>query len=160
MLLDWSMDHCPQDFTRFEQQLTAWLTFCRDELAHACPDGLRLVSYLAVERPAEQAAALQHILDSLEERFLGDWKFAFEALPPLEKVTVKDLVRYLSDRHHCNCPDAMRVRLPRLIYRETGGEFDRTVQLLQDGAKGHWHDLYDRLKQKWGKQCGIPDTED
>ena len=163
LLLDWKMSGALlQDLRLLSAQVETWLTFCRDELAHACSDGLRLLSYLALEPVAAQDDTLQQVLDALLYRqFLGDPTFAFELLPPLENVTEKDLVRYFSDRQHCNCPEVMRTRLPFLIYQATtGGAFDATVKLLRKGAGNFWHDLYDDLKQKWGKQCGIPDTED
>lgn len=157
VLLDWKMTgNLPQDILLLTPQLEAWLTFCRDELAHPCPQGLRLVSYLALEHPDSQNDALKQDLDSLYRRFLGDPTFAFEILPPLANVTDKDLVRYFSDRQHCNCPEVMRARLPFLIYQATnGGAFDDTVKLLRKGARNFWHDLYDDLK----KEYGLPDDE-
>jgi hypothetical protein len=150
LMLNWRYSSLPADFSLLADQLKAWLAFCREELAACCPEELRLLSYLGLELGKERHQELRNLLDTVKRQSNqgDDWTYDIEVLSPLDDVSEEDLERYLSDRKHCNCPDSIRRKLPRLIFGKTKGKFDATVKLLQQGASGHWQDLYDNLAAK------------
>ncbi|HSK75925.1 MAG TPA: hypothetical protein VLQ45_05670, partial [Thermoanaerobaculia bacterium] len=127
--------------------LESWLTFCCDHLAQACTGRSRIVSYVALG-----------IGESLHEEFrarVERWRerpafrqphFDLLALPALGRVSANDLVRFLEDEDNTSCPREYLRDIPDRIIQKTGGDFEETVQLLENAERGMmWPELYETL---------------
>ena len=129
------------------QNIVAWLDFCRDELAAACPDSTQGVAYLSLETPEENHAKLEEWLMGLATR-LDSRRFTVVPVPALGKVEASDLLHFLLDDHNSSCPEALRSTLPARIVAKTGGSFEATVELLEEAERGfRWPELDEELPE-------------
>ena len=68
------------------------------------------------------------------------------AVPALGKVTAPDLLRFLKVDDNSSCPRDFLHDLPERIVRKTGGDFEETVELLEDTERRQrWWELNDEL---------------
>ena len=146
LLLDW------QGRGLKREALIAWLQYCAEPLAEACPDGMRLLGCLVLEG----AEARHHRLDQLFDELALDARFhsasfRLQRLDPLHDVDESHLAEYLVSGN-CHCPEDLRKRIPGLIIRETGGRFEDTADLIdQAEASLGWYGLWDQLVAKFGE---------
>jgi hypothetical protein len=145
--LDWRTygpEHLPSLRT---DHLESWLTFCCQHLLRACTGKARILSYIAL-------VIGDHLHDELRAR-VERWRerpafrqphFDILALPSLGQVSANDLVRFLEDEDNTSCPREYLQNIPDRIIQKTGGEFEETVQLLEDAERGMmWPELYETL---------------
>lgn len=130
------------------EQLKTWLRYCAEVLSsdHSCPADLRIAASLAIEADEAKHPALR---SALSESGWEPWcklpSFRLTALPALGRVDDTHLYDYLVDGHS-GCPAEIQRELTALLVRESGGDFQRTIALLQEGHERSWYDLYQRLR--------------
>ena len=125
------------------------------ELIPICPARLRIVLHLAIEAPDELHAPIKRWID--EQRFL--WRssnagLVIRAVEPLSVVEEEDLFDNITDPRHVRLLDSYIPDLARWVLADTGGNFAKTVALLEEAEPGRWYDFYNRMKQKHGRQDG------
>lgn len=127
--------------------LEAWLDFCCGPLAAAAGGVTRILSYVAVVVAADKHAALAQRLDELARLpRLRQPHFELRHLQPLRPVTPKDLDDFLAIEGNTSCPAEYRHDIAERICASTGGEFEATVELLEEAERGMmWPDLYHNL---------------
>lgn len=122
--------------------LFAWLEFVRDKLATTCPDDLRIVVMLSLEMLPDKLAVVREALEGwASDPAYGlrtPW-FRFRTVSPLGDVKQDEILDYLE---HADCPIAGE--LAGLLYRKTGGQYEKTVEYLRRGAPT-WYPLRDEL---------------
>ena len=139
-------------------ELEAWLRFSSEYLASHCPADLRIVSYLAIELDENRQKRLTQALDG----FFGHaWcrrpSFRLSVLPPLGNIAERDLFDFLDERANSSCPANIQDEVARLLFAETGGEFETAVGLIEQAEAGSWYDLHAQLK---GTQGLTPPEDD
>ena len=150
MMLDWktrSLAGVSQE--RITGDLESWLNFCAAELASAYPQNTRLVGYLVVESPMDRYPELEAVFRKLKKAFKTRTpQFHLEVLNPLHQVDEDHMENYLLE---VDCPEALQDTLPALILAHTGGDFEKTVRLLDEQQfRMGWN----RLAQWLGEQQG------
>lgn len=132
-------------------QLGAWLRFSAEFLGTRCPADLRVVSFAALESETAQHARLTRALD---EHRRQPWcrrrDFRLSVLPPLGEVAEEDLLLFLEDPKNSSCDPHIQPEVAQRIITRTGGEFVATVRLLEEGERGSWYDLLQRLQTEQG----------
>ena len=135
----------------YPRELEAWLRFSSEHLAKHCPADLRIVSYLAIELAEDRQ---QRLTQTLEGFFNHPWyrrpSFRLSILPPLGNIAARDLYDFLDERANSSCPPNIQDEVARLLFAETGGEFETTVALIEKAEEGSWYDLHARLKRTQG----------
>jgi hypothetical protein len=140
---DWGTRGARLGQTLTPASLEHWLEFCASGLARECPSRIRIVSMLAAEIRPESRAAIEEDLERLEhdQRFRSR-EFFFQPLPPLGEVKEIDLA---------NCPKELFGVLPGLVIAETGGVFERVVEIIEDVVSSNdWFGLSNRLQKTHG----------
>jgi len=131
-------------------ELETWLRFCSSFLCNHCPDDLRIVSYAAVEA---DNAKLERLAQLLQQYGWQNWcrhpAFRLNVLSPLGKVAENHLYDYLVDGHTGCDPDIQSEIAERLIVA-TGGDFERTIALIQEAQQGSWRNLLAQLRREQG----------
>lgn len=154
--LDWgTFGHVTERPLLKGQHLDAWLHFAAETLASACPPGLRVISYLALE--TERPEKVKTKLTELHRVLIGYDRFELDQLQ-LGAVNETHLIKYLRD--HTQCPVAMQVEIAQRILADTSGAFDRTVSWLDCGGQAGWRDLMDELRRRQGAAVLDPDDDD
>jgi hypothetical protein len=132
-------------------QLGAWLCFSAEFLGTRCPADLRLVSFAALESETTQHARLTRALD---EHRRQPWcrrrDFRLSVLPEVGGVAEEDLLLFLEDPKNSSCDPNIQPEMAQRIITRTGGEFVATVRLLEEGERGSWYDLLQRLQIEQG----------
>jgi len=149
LLLDWGIRGEDRGGPISTRALETWLELCNDRLASQTPEELRLLSCLALERPADRHEAIASAVDRLrgQPRFRNR-AFRIELLPPIGRVTSNDLADFLDGHGNSSCPDDLIPAIPELMLRATGGRFAPTVELIETAEKTSWYELYDRLRDE------------
>jgi len=131
-------------------ELETWLRFSSGFLCSHCPDDLRIVSYAAIEA---KSAKLDRLAQILQQYGWQDWcrhpAFRLSVLPPLGKVSDSHLYDYLVDGNTGGDPDIQAEIAERLIVA-TGGDFERTIALIQEAQQGSWRNLLAKLRREQG----------
>ena len=155
LLLDWGVRGTTEANRLSIEGLEAWLDFCRHPLSTQCPKTLRLVSCLALEIAPERHATLEHAVDALRAaaRF-RDRALRIELLPPLDQIGANDLADFLNGADNSSCPDDLIAVMPELIVTKTRGQFQQTVDLLEQAERSGWYNLYDDLVT----ELGLPES--
>lgn len=119
--------------------LTAWLRYCCDTLARACPDSLRVIAYLGIELAVEDHLDLVAAIDE-QHVLLNDHQLRFgcAALPVLPGVTLSDLVNFFTNGVNTTCPPGKRHDAARLVFARSRGDYQEAVDLIEQGAKERW----------------------
>ncbi len=139
-------------------QLGEWLRFSSEFLTVHCPADLRLVSFLAAEaEPARHQRLRKVLADQESEPWCQSPAFLFTALPPLGDVAEADLRKFLRDPGNTSCDAGIQTDVARRIFQRTGGNFEQTVALLEEGQKGSWYDLLKRLQREQGGALPVDD---
>jgi hypothetical protein len=135
------------------EQLGEWLRFTSEFLGAHCPDDLRVVSFVALESEAANHARLSQ---ALQEHRRQAWArrpvFRLSELPPLGNVAEADLLEFLEDPANSSCDAGIQSEAAQLVIAQTGGDFEKTVQLLAEAEKGSWYDLLIRLRREQGME--------
>ncbi len=127
--------------------LETWLSFCRDHLAPACPERSRILSYVAVVTPPERHEDLQKLIEKRQAE-LRKPRFEILLLPALGEITANDLAVFLEDAENTSCPREYLRDLPERIYQRTRGNFEATVELLEEAERGNmWAELHRTLPE-------------
>jgi hypothetical protein len=152
LLLDWGTRGTTSDNRLRISALEAWLTFCCQHLAAQCPKDLRLISCLAFEIDQERHPALEDTVQQLraEARFRNR-TFRLELLPRLDQIEANDLADFLNGPGNSSCPDDLLLVMPELIVKATGGQFQATVQLIEQAERTDWYELHDELLARAGQ---------
>lgn len=158
MMLDWqarSLDRPRQGLTA--NALRNWLGFCADTLAGACPRGMRVVGCLVVQGSPDKARKLDSVFTKLKKEFNARTPlFHLEVLNPLHHVDEEHIVEYL---RKVGCPGEFHDSLPALILAQTGGDFEKTVRLLDEQQfRMGWNRLAQWLGEQHGRTVPIPAT--
>jgi hypothetical protein len=122
-------------------ELVRWVAFADECLLPNCPADLRIVLYLGILFEEESLEAASTSLEELESTAAVQRGTALIALKRLHAVPAKELSDYL--REHSACPEAGRAA--RLIHAASGGKFNRTVELVEQGEKS-WLTLLAELE--------------
>jgi hypothetical protein len=135
-------------------QLADWVRFSGEFLSARCPDDLRLVSFLALE---VEEASYKRVADALQKSRLQPWcrnpAFRLSDLPPLGKVAETDLLVFLEDPANASCDPGIQAEVAQRVIARTGGDFEQTVQLLEEAERGSWYDLLSRLQREQGMEA-------
>ncbi len=137
-------------------QLADWLRFASESLSRG-PEELRWVVFGAIESN-NQAAITQAVQDIQRQPWSRRPEFRLTPLQPLGEVDEIDLLYHLEDPRNSSCPPALQAEIAERIHRQTGGRFDETVQLLEEGENGSWYALLDRLRQGQGARPAREET--
>ncbi len=136
------------------RHLSAWLRFSSEILGTYCPDDLRIVSYLAIEAEASKHRRLAR---DLKEERRQPWckraEFRLSVLPALGEVPEEDLLDFLEDPANSSCDPGIQDEMAERLIAETGGDFERTVALMEEAEKGSWYDLLARLRREQGAEA-------
>jgi hypothetical protein len=148
LLLDWGVRggaHGPApDATAIE----AWTRLNASEIAAAlnCRDAadLRLLSCLTLELDTAERpwieATMRHLRETVRDR-----AFRLSLLPELDRVEETDLLEFLDDESNSSVPAELLDQMPPLLIAHSGGDFARTVELIEQAERGGWFELHDRL---------------
>ena len=152
LLLDWGVRGTSEANRIDTDSLEAWLEFCSQQLSRQCPRDLRLISCLSIEIVSDSQVILEEKIEELraDPRF-RDRSFRLELLPPLDHIRASDLADFLDRRGNSSCPDDLISTMPELIVNKTGGQFSKTVALIEQAERSGWNTLRDEL-------LGLQDT--
>jgi len=156
LVLDWQVRGGRFGDALGTETLRAWLNFCCHRLAKQCPDGMRMLAFLAIE--TEKPDAVQAVAKGLRsDNDFRDRAFRLEIVPTLGKVSLEDLADHL-DSGATSCPDALLRVMPELIMAKTGGVFDATVAEFDRAEAVGWYALKDELTATVGtlKPSAVP----
>lgn len=127
--------------------LETWITFCRDELANACPKTTQALAYISLETATENHPRLKTWLDSLVTLY-NSRHFTLVPVPALGVVETNDLLHFLTDPNNSSCPEPLQRSLSARIVAKTGGSFEATVELLEETERGdRWFELDEELPE-------------
>ena len=149
LLLDWGVRGTADTPAIDNAALQAWVEFCANRLCEQCPSDMRLLSVLALQRSRQQHDDIAAFVEQLSaDPQLTKHAFTMEELHPLGNVRIADLNKFLKDEH-TSCPQERISDMSKLIWQETKGQFNKTVDLIEEaenvGVRG-WLELYERLK--------------
>ena len=127
-------------------ELNIWLNFICEFVTHHCPEHIRIVCSLALETPDGEHSELRESLDDKDGE-LTDNHFVLNILEPVGNVEKHELRKFL--RENSGCPPQLCVKLADLLSKETGGEFQQLVALIEPAEKtGSWHSLLGQLQSR------------
>lgn len=118
------------------------LAFADGALLSACPLDRRIVLFLALDLSAEALATFKASLPEFEKEVALKRGCELLILPELHLVPFRELRAYLENQ--TDCPDPTRAA--KAITAVAGGEFDRTVELIEEGERG-WLVLLNKLEK-------------
>ena len=138
-------------------QLSDWLRFSSEFLAAACPDDLRIVSFLSIEVEASKHARLATALQKeLWQPWCASPRFRIDHLPALGHVDEGHLFKYLGDERS-GCPTLLRQEVAQRLIAATAGDFGQVVALIDLAQKGSWYDLLGKLRREQGAEQPVDD---
>ena len=127
-------------------ELNIWLNFICEFVTHHCPEHIRIVCSLALETPDGEHSELRESLDDKDGE-LTDNHFILNILEPVGNVEKHELRKFL--RENSGCPPQLCVKLADLLSKETGGEVQQLVALIEPAEKtGSWHSLLGQLQSR------------
>lgn len=132
-----------------KQELEAWLRFCFDTLVRACPPDLRIVSYLAMHVEEAKQRRLRDDMEQYKQNLLSDQFRAF-LLPALPRVDHSELVEFLTEPDNSTCPASLATQVARLVYADTDGVYEKTVQHIEWAERHGWGSLLAELSRRHG----------
>ncbi len=134
--------------------------FRSPELGIHCPDGVRLVSYLAIETETSKHKRLNQTLrEDRRQPWCRRPEFRLSVLPPLDKVSEEHLFDFLDEPQNSSCDPNIHAEIAERLVAETGGEFAETVAFMQEAEQGSWYDLLIRLRRSQGVEAAVEDDE-
>ena len=127
--------------------LTSWLTFCAEHLVSAVEGTDRILSYVALGLEGCRHKGFLGFLDTQSRRpGLDQNRFHLEPLQPLDIITPQDLHLFLADDDNTSCDPTYRGEMAERICQFTGGDFEATVELLENAERGNqWPELHRTL---------------
>jgi hypothetical protein len=138
-------------------QLSDWLRFSSEFLAAACPDDLRIVSFLSIELESSKHARLATALQKeLWQPWCASPRFRIDHLPALGHVDEGHLFKYLGDERS-GCPTLLRQEVAQRLIAATAGDFGQVVALIDLAQKGSWYDLLGKLRREQGAEQPVDD---
>lgn len=146
--LDWG---CHQEGALQPADLKRLLQFSQAELCRDCPPDLRIVSYVALELPAEKHQKLERFVEGCETDLFQD-RFRCTLLPALGQVKKKDLLNFLSDPANTTCTPMQMEKAARLIDEHARGDYEHTVALIEEAERVTWSELLRRLSGGEGEE--------
>lgn len=72
--------------------------------------------------------------------------FSCREQDPPTAVSRQDLNDFFGDPDNTDCPEHIKSEAVKLIFRETGGAFEATVELIEQAEQSSWYDLLARLQ--------------
>lgn len=126
-----------------EDRFHFWERFCRERLAAECPERIRILCLLPLE--SKEPDKVRTLVDK-RKRDYGNRAYHFFELDPLSRVGEDDLGAFLQ-RREIQCPDDLLNCLPGLIFRHSGGLFNKSVGLLEEGLSRGWRLLHGKLTE-------------
>ena len=126
-------------------ELRTWVELA-SELAQICPPDIRVVAFMTIETENAPHEALEEEVHTLAIQHVLDDAFSCELIEPLPDVTLLDIARFLSDKNNTRCPPALVQEISRYIYRRGGGNYERTVALIERGEAESWYTLLKDLR--------------
>jgi hypothetical protein len=149
--LDWGLIGEPGGKPKLKpDDVAAWLHFCFDTLVRACPNDVRIVSYLAMHIEEHNQKRLRDDLEQQKRVLISDQFRAF-LLPALPLVDHSELVEFLTEPDNTSCPPSLAVQAASLIYTETSGIYEKTVQRIAWAEKNGWASLVSDLLRNQGQ---------
>lgn len=146
---------CQPPLTRHE--LSDWLRFSSEVLGAACPDDLRIVSFLSIELESSKHATLvTRVNEELRQPWCAPRHFDIDHLPVLGHVTEGHLRKYLRDERS-GCPDHLWPEVAQLVIAATDGDFGQVVALIDLAQRGSWYDLLGKLRRERGAELPVDD---
>jgi hypothetical protein len=132
-------------------QLQEWVRFSSLFLGTHCPDDLRIVSFAGLEVASSRHKPLS---DALQRTRREPWSllptFRLTVLQPLGTVLEEDLLDFLEDPKNSSCDPGIHIEIAERLIADTGGRFEGTVALMEEGERGSWYDLLERLRRDQG----------
>jgi len=148
--LDWKLFGGPEGQPPLKKhELDAWLRFCFDTLVRACPHDVRIVSYLAMHVEEKNQKRLRDDLELVKQKLISDQFRAF-LLPALPRVDHSELVEFLTEPDNTTCPPSLATQIAGLMYRDTDGIYDKTVQHIETAERSGWGSLLTELSRRHG----------
>jgi hypothetical protein len=127
------------------RELRTWIELA-SELAQICPPDIRVVAFMAIETETAPHPALEEEVHALAIQHVLDEAFSCDLIPPLPDVTLLDIAKFLSDKNNTRCPPALVQELSRYLYRRSGGNYERTLALIERGESESWYALLKDLR--------------
>jgi hypothetical protein len=143
--LSWGPFGQHQEQTISFSELRTWVELA-SELAQICPPDIRVVAFMTIETENAPHEALEEEVHTLAIQHVLDDAFSCELIEPLPDVTLLDIARFLSDKNNTRCPPALVQEISRYIYRRGGGNYERTVALIERGEAESWYTLLKDLR--------------
>lgn len=140
--LDWGVHHHEELSV---DELAMWVEF-GSELAHICPQDIRLVSYIAVETAENPDPDIDEMIAEQSVEFITDEAFAIDLIPPLPSLTLLDIASFLNDRNNSRCPPTLIKDIAKLLFQQTGGNYARTIDLIERAEREGWYALRRELR--------------
>jgi hypothetical protein len=107
-----------------------------------------IVSFVGLELDHSEHAQLKEKLAEYSED-LESPEFSLTPLPALKQVEKIHLKRFLSDTAAgADCPADLVGELSELIYKETGGIYEKAMFWLRTGRETTWTQVLEELKSK------------
>ena len=148
--LDWKLFGGPEGQPPLKKhELEAWLHFCFDTLVRACPNDVRIVSYLAMHVEEKNQKRLRDDLELVKQTLISDQFRAF-LLPALPRVDHSELVEFLTEPDNTTCPPSLATQIASLMYRDTDGIYDKTVKHIETAERSGWGSLLTELSRRHG----------
>jgi hypothetical protein len=166
LFIDWGCRGQADDSGLSRPALEAWIAYCAQVLAAACPDELSILCCLALERPKARYAPIERELKRLQTSDAYTRRtFRLAVLPAFNDVDQGHLKAFLDDPSNSTCPDKLIGEMSRLIVAEAGGSFSNTVELVERAEAQGWYDVYDKLAARYKDPIAAtpdipPDEED
>src|SRR5512144_1145762 len=78
--------------------------------------------------------------------------FRLSMLPPLGKVSETHLYDYLVDGYS-GCDSGIQPEVAQRLIAVTGGDFEQTIDFIQDAQQGSWRNLLSKLRRSRVSFC-------
>ena len=153
--LDWGTFGACHNEPLMLSHVGAWMGFGNDVLARHCPDGLRIVSLIALELDPDKHSRLNTELKRLHHEHGRSNQSRIVVLPPVGQVPEDELWDFLEE--HTDCKVHQQREAVQRILKATDGLFEPTIRLIDEGDQYGWHTLLGRLRREQGDETPTED---
>lgn len=122
--------------------LEDWVRFQRDELTYHCPDDMRFLSLVVLEKPAKHHRGVELAVKRL--RSFQSAEFKLDLLPPLNWLDRQHLYEYFTSERGSRLEGLANLAADA-VFAHTRGAFSHAVQVIIELHKLGWP--ADRLEQ-------------
>lgn len=126
-----------------ETDIRTWFAYGCERLADACPESLRIVSFISIQKPADEHDRFHKTIDSFREKIWSE-QFHITLLPALGNVSTALLMDELRKKY--DCPTGLVSDVARSIHAVTNGVYGDVMEWIRLGMDSTWHYVLDELQ--------------